>query len=56
MLSNGKTLGSGDVSYIQAEEEEIGVKPLSEDVSELFILTSTDDSAGETRFLDEDTR
>ena len=56
VLSNGKTLGSGDVAYIQAGEEEIGVKPLSEDVSELFIVTATDDPAGETRFLDEDTR
>ena len=56
VLSNGKTLGSGDVAFIQAGEEEIGVKPLSEDVSELFIVTATDDPAGETRFLDEDTR
>ena len=56
VLSNGKTLGSGDVAYIQAGEEEIGVKPLSEDVCELFIVTPTDDPAGETRFLAEDTR
>ena len=54
VLSNGKTLGSGDVAFIQAGEEKIGVKPLSEDVSELFIVTATDDPAGETRFLGED--
>ena len=54
VLSNGKTLGSGDVALIQAGEEEIGIKPLSEDVSEIFIVTATDDPAGETRYLDED--
>ena len=54
VLSNGKTLGSGDVALIQAGEEEIGIKPLSEDVSEIFIVTANDDPAGETRYLDED--
>jgi len=56
VLSNGETLGSGDVALIQAGEEEIDIKPLSGEVSELFIVTATDDPAGETRFLDEDTR
>ena len=55
VLSNGKTLGSGDVAFMQAGEETIDVRPLSEDVSELFIVTATDDPAGETRFLGEDT-
>jgi len=55
VLSNGETLEFGDVALIQAGEEEIGIKPLSEDVSEVFIVTATDDPAGETRFLDEDT-
>ena len=54
VLSNGETLGSGDVALIQAGEEEIDIKPLSGEVSELFIVTATDDPAGETRFLDED--
>ena len=54
VLSNGETLGSGDVALIQAGEEEIDIKPLSGEVSELFIVTATDDPAGETRLLDED--
>jgi len=54
VLSNGESLGSGDVALIQAGEEEIDIKPLSGEVSELFIVTATDDPAGETRFLDED--
>ena len=54
VLSNGETLGSGDVALIQAGEEEIDIKPLSGEVSELFIVTATDDPAGETCFLDED--
>jgi len=54
VLSNGETLGSGDVALIQAGEEEIHIKPLSGEVSELFIVTATDDPAGETRLLDED--
>lgn len=53
-LSNGETLGHGDVALIQAGEEEIDVKPLSGGVSELFIVVATDDPAGETRLLDED--
>ena len=54
VLSNGETLGSGDVALIQAGEEEIDIKPLFGEVSELFIVTATDDPAGETRLLDED--
>ena len=54
VLSNGETLGSGDVALIQAGEEEIDIKPLSGEVSELFIVTATDDPAGETHLLDED--
>ena len=54
VLSNGETLGSGDVALIQAGEEAIDIKPLSGKVSELFVVTATDDPAGETRLLDED--
>jgi len=52
VLSNGETLGSGDVALIQAGEEEIHIKPLSGEVSELFIVVATNDPAGETRRLD----
>ncbi len=52
VLSGGETLGAGDVALVQAGEEEIDVKPLSGEVSELFIVIGTDDPAGETRLLE----
>ena len=52
VLSGGETLGPGDVTLIQAGEEEIDVKPLPGGASELFIVIATNDPAGETRLLD----
>ena len=52
VLSSGETLGVGDVTLIQAGEEEIDVKPLPDGASELFIVIATNDPAGETRLLD----
>ncbi len=52
VLSGGETLGPGDVTLIQAGEEEIDVKPLPGGASELFIVIATSDPAGETRLLD----
>ena len=52
VLSSGETLGVGDVTLIQAGEEEIDVKPLPGGASELFIVIATNDPAGETRLLD----
>ena len=52
VLSSGETLVVGDVTLIQAGEEEIDVKPLPDGASELFIVIATNDPAGETRLLD----